>query len=182
MFCLIFLVSGTTGCNGGQADTVEDILSSATLDSLMFSLDGVIYTLPVHFSELEENGWIPHDPDKSFAISTLEPGDSVNGELISDKQNVGVVFTNLSEKALLVRESHITTVAVLYEVYNAKIMLPGNIMIGSAVEDVFSVYGAPDYTSEGMSLIFYNSDNYTVQLLIDLETNEITMTSMHYFS
>ncbi|MDR2598996.1 MAG: hypothetical protein LBC73_01820 [Oscillospiraceae bacterium] len=183
ILCIIALVVGIIGCNGEQAYVVEeDILNNPTIDSLMFSLDGVIYTFPVHFSDLEANSWVLHDSDDNFANSTLEPDDVVPLKLITDTQTVGVEFTNLSDKALLVRESYIISISALDGKYNGKMVLPGNIMIGSDVEDVLSTYGTPDYISDGMSLLFYDSDHFLIQLMIDLETNKITMTNIRYWS
>jgi hypothetical protein len=150
----------------------------------MFSLDSVIYTLPVHFSELEARGWTPYDHYNGFATTTLEPGDFFSWELISKEQNVGVTFTNLSEEVLPISESHITAVIALYEVYNAQIVLPRNIMLGSTSEDVYSAYGNPNSgdTSEDHALLFYSSDSFTLQLLINAEINMVAMTSLHFWS
>jgi hypothetical protein len=181
---MIALVVVIIGCNGKQAYIVEDdILNNPTIDSLMFSLDGVIYTFPILFSDLEANGWVLHDSDDSFANSTLEPGDAVPLKLITDTQTVGVEFTNLSDKTLLVRESHITAIAAFFGVYNAKIVLPGNIMIGSSFDDVLSTYGTPNSESvfNDMPLISYNLDYCTIQLLIETETNRIMSINMHYW-
>ncbi|MDR2598903.1 MAG: hypothetical protein LBC73_01340 [Oscillospiraceae bacterium] len=101
ILCIIFYITGTTGCNINQADAVEDILRDATLDSFMFSLDGIIYILPVHFSELEENGWLPYNSDfpldsaVRFSSDVLEPDETASWVLIHDTQSLMVIFVVL---------------------------------------------------------------------------------------
>jgi len=151
----------------------------------MFSLDGVIYTLPVHFSELEANGWRPYDPNNRFATDILEPDDFVTWELIAGDQNVGVTFTNLSEEVLPISESYITVVSVFFEMHSAQLVLPGNIMLGSTYEDVIAAYGEPSswHTSEDPPslLMFHSSDDVTLQIVINTEGNLVTIMSMHYW-
>jgi len=188
---LVFLVA----CNVAQEDLVpevesENILNDATLDSLMFSLDGVIYTLPVHFSELEANGWTPYDTNPRsgggyrFTTDTLEPGDFVCWELIFDSQNVVVSFTNFSEEVLPVSKGDITFVGVIYDVYNAQLILPGNIMIGSTYEDVIAAYGEPDggpHIVNDIMTIFYDLDYFNLQISVNIETNSVIIISLDYW-
>ena len=124
---IVGLVFGIAACSRFQTDSGTEKILSDDLDSLMFSLDGVVYTLPVHFSELEANGWTPYDTDPRsgsayrFAIDILEPGDFAAWELIVGEQNVVVTFTNLSDEMLPLSECYVTSVSVLYEVYDAKL-------------------------------------------------------------
>lgn len=168
----------------------EMILSKATLDSLMFSLDGVVYTLPVHFSELEANGWTPYDTESRsesecrFATDTLEPSGFASWELINDNQNVVVRLSNLTEEVLPVGESYVTAVSVLYEVYDAQIVLPGNISFGSTYRDVTAVFGVPDggpHVLDDRITLFYDSDYYVLQISIDTERDQVMIMSLRYF-
>jgi len=174
------IILSFAACNGEQNGLGSNELSD-DLNSLMFSLDGVVYTLPVHFSELEANGWSPFDPDDHLTTDTLEPGDFTHWELIIGDQNILVTFTNLSEEVIPISESYITMV-VLYERYNAQLILPGNIMIGSTYEDIITAHGEPNsrYTfEEPLSLSMrYSSDYFT--LLILIESNLLTFMSMSY--
>ena len=186
--CIVCFAFGVAACNRFRTDSWTEKQLSDDLDSLMFSLDGVIYTLPVHFSELEANGWTPYDTDPRsgsayrFAIDTLEPGDFAAWELILGNQNIIARLNNISEEVLPLRESYITSVSVLYEVYHAQLILPGNIMLGSTYEDVIAVYGEPSsehYTSERTQL-FYFSYQFDLVINIDHESNQVTMISIWY--
>lgn len=146
---------------------------------------GVIYTLPVHFSELYANGWKPCDSEIRFATYILEPNDFITWELIRDNKKLGVTFTNRTGEARPIYKSYVTMFAALYSVYNAQVILPGNITVGSSYDEVISAYGEPCswYASDDTTslLFFYHTDYISIQVSINKETNQVFMTSIHYF-
>jgi len=187
MAIIISLVLGFAACNrGNQAEVGQNELSDATLDSLMFSLDGAIYTMPVHFSELEANGWRPYDTDNHFATDILESGNFAVRGLTDGSQNIAVTFTNLSEEVLLVSESYVIGIAVLFEVHNARLVLPGNVAIGSTYEDVIAAHGEPSrwHTFEDTYWLDFNTHSYggvSLSVSIDNETNLVIFMDMTYW-
>jgi len=202
VICSAAIFAVTVACDGIQDNssrtqnhnTSNDVgvtMGEVTLDSLMFSLEGVIYTLPVHFSELEANGWIPYDPDGHFATEILEPGDSDVWELTNNEQSLLVFFTNLSEEMQLINKSYITSVFVrvregLSEQFDAKLVLPGNIAIGSTLEDVLEAYGQVatwmNHSEEISTLeITYSSDYYSLRISVDLESDLVILMNMDYW-
>ena len=191
MMCVVTLGLGLVACNGGQAGSRSgEVLSDVELDSLMFSLDDAVYTLPVRFSELEENGWRPHDTDPpsgsadSFETDTLEPGGFAHWELIIGNQNVLVTISNLTEEVLPVSESHVTDVALILGVNNARFILPRGIMMGSTHEEVVAAYGEPDveHINDGAPsfMIQYSSDDFILDIAIDSESNLVNLISLSY--
>ena len=185
LMSLVLLISCTASYNNAQDDLgIDEILDNATLDSLMFSLNGVIYTLPIHVSELEANGWVPDDPDNRFGTDTLEPGGFATWSLTDGNQFVGTMFTNISEEVLLVSESCITGIIAHTIHFDAQIIFSGNIMIGSTFEDVIEVYGDPcvvDVFEKSSSLsITYASDQYYLRLNIDTQSNLVVFIVLYH--
>jgi len=189
VLCISSLIFWIVGCNGLQLESIsEDVLSDAPFDSLMFSLDGIIYTLPVHFSELEANGWIPYDTDPRsgsgyrFASDILKPGGSASWELIADNHTVVVSFTNFSDEMLPLKDSHVTFVGVVYEVYIAQLIIPGNIEIGSTYEDVIEAYGVPSewHASKNRISLLYDLNYSALQLTVDTESSQVVTMALTY--
>ena len=184
MLCIAAFSWGFVGCSGEQV-TMETKLSD-DLNSRMFSLDGVVYTLPVHFSLLEANGWSFCDVENGHYVATdiLEPGANAfvfltNGDLYTEK-----TFTNLSEGALPVSESYITDASAHFLLNHAPIIFPGNIMLVSTYEDVIAAYGEPENRRvfEESRTLFYSSDclYFIVMISIDNETNLVIVMDMRY--
>ena len=189
MMCIAGLVLGFVACSGGNQIETEETLSD-DLNSLMFRLDGVVYTFPVHFSELEANGWIAYDTDPRsgsayrFATDTLEPGNSVGWELIIGDQNIVAGFANRSEAVLPVSESYIVDFSVLSGQFDAQLVLPGNVTLGSTGEDVIAAFGYPSavdiFEDHSRALLFYSSDYFILQISINTENDRVVMMSLHY--
>jgi len=184
---VVILLLTVTACKEKGTDIPPEKMLSSDLDSLMFSLDGVIYTFPVHYSELEANGWMPHDPDNRFATDTLEQGGDDRWELMHGNQNISVTLANLSENVVSFRDSYITDVLVLVREnvpvnYNASLILPGNIQIGSTSEEVFTAYGedATILISEESSTIsfMYSSEIFYLNIIADTSLNSVFL--MYY--
>lgn len=185
----VILIFGFVACNGNEAGMVSGDLGDVTLDSLMFTLDGVVYTLPVLFSELEANGWSVYEPVSPlaycFASDILLPNDFASWLLILGDEELVVTFTNLSSEILSVSESYITTVLAHPTFSSAQIVFPGNITLGSTYDHMIAAYGEPNaqHSSEEPAslLIFYSADNFTLQIIISLESDLITTMSLHYW-
>jgi len=146
----------------------------------------------VLFSELEAAGWEAYDTNPRsgaashlFEKSTLEPGGYAGWELTANDRNVVVTFTNLSKEVLPLRESHITFVGVIDDLYNAQLVLPRNIMMGSTDEDVLVAYGNPSATpfiSNNRLPMFYDLGYFNLHITVNIETNQIIMLGLRYLS
>ena len=178
--CLMLLlcIATFTACNDTQprsetSPELEIVLDELgdDLDSLMFHLDGITYTLPIHFSELEERGWaIFHEGDES---STLAPYRSRTGvALRNGNRRLSASFFNFTEYTLPLGESYIFR---LYS-FETQIIFPGNIKRGSTYEDVIAAYGEPDRRGE-RALRYYGENAYT-RIMIDAETDRVTSLSL----
>ena len=203
MLCIIAFSLGFVGCDGEQVgsepegeeavialelepEKVKEVLSD-DLSSGMFSLNGVVYTLPVHFSELEANGWSFCDVKNDHHVATdiLESEDFSIWTLTDGNQYAIVTFTNWLAEALPVNESYITGIAALEIFSDAQIILPGNIMRGSTYEDVIAAYWATESRSvfeNSLTLHFSTgAGGISLSISIDNETNLVTFMDMHYW-
>ena len=178
--CLVMIfVLGFVACNGEG----QDGLLSDDLNSLMFQLDGVIYTFPVHFSELEENGWEAYDPDGYFADEALGAAEFDVWELRNGEQNISKAFTNLTEGELAMSESYITGFAVLAGLHSAQVVLPGNITIGSTYEDVMDAYGdilRHIWEYENFTRFLFDAALLSLTVSIDIETNQVILLHINF--
>jgi len=178
--CLVVVfVLGFVACGGEK----EGSLLSDDPSSLMFQLDGAIYTLPLSLLELETNDWEVYDPDSYFADEVLEPGEIDVWELRNGDQNIAITFANLSEEILLMSESHITGFAVLAEWHSAEVVLPGNITIGSTYEDMMEVYGdmlRHIWEFENSTRFSFHTDTHFFVIIVDIETNLVVYLGMDY--
>jgi hypothetical protein len=191
MICMVSLTVGVTACNEHQADLETEQMLCDDLDSLMFSLEGVIYTLPVHLSELEANSWSLYDPDNLHTTDLLAPGELAYVDLISGNQNAWATVTNLSDEVLPMNENYLTAIAVLFredmpELYNAQLILSGGITIGSTLEDVYSAYGRratwmTNFEESDSLKIFYSSNYFGLDITIDTEKNLVAFMNFRYF-
>ena len=166
-----------------------DIMGEATLHSSTFSLNGIIYTLPVHFSELEANGWsfCEVENEHDFATYTIEPGDFDVIRLANGDHNIFVFFTNFTDEISLLREVYITGVSVLRGTNNAELIFPGNIIIGSTYEEVLAVH--EDYLGYiielerayryGFRTVPYSWTTLSVQF--DVENLQVTFMQLDYW-
>lgn len=191
IICIATLCINLAACNIREpAELGSNIVLSDDLDSRLFSLDGIIYTLPVSFSELESNGWSPYDPDSLFASDILEPGDSAYWGLVNATQNILVVLENPSEEVLPISECYIISVIVLVSEgnpvqFNAELILPGNIMIGSTLDDVIAAYGdtatwVTRFEEASTLRITYTADYISLDISVDTERGMVIFMSLRY--
>jgi len=160
---------------------------SDDLDSLMFGLGGVVYTLPVHFSELEANGWSIYDKREDLQSTTymLEPGHRGFWWILTDGDRfVEVNFINFSEEVLPVSESYIADVSTSQPIVGEQPIFPGNITIGSTYEDVLAKYGEPcekiERASDEFHRLSYYKDYLHVSIRVCNQTNRVVFVGISY--
>ena len=185
LVCIVVLF---VACIEEQADSEAEDVLSGDLRSQMFSLGDVVYTLPVLFSELEANGWSFCDTrnDDCFVTYMLEPGERSFWHLTNGELKVEKTFVNLSEDVLPVSESYIVEAVTHFRWDTAPIIFPGNIMLGSAYEDVIAAYGEPGRRRvNGEPLpsldLFYSMGHFSAWITIDAETGLVIVASMNYW-
>jgi len=193
LFCIVSLGLGLTACNEAEPSQApgEDVETPASdelsddIFSLMFSLDGVVYTLPVPFAELEANGWEGYDGyegyDYDLAAQTIYPGQWTGAVISNEGQILIAGFINLGEEVLPVNESHVEAVSIpRYDGNDIQLIFPGNIMRGSTYEDVLEAHGEPSERLEGDESIdlAYEAEHVTIWIAIDKETNSVVYMSM----
>jgi len=170
-----------------ESETMGAELSD-TLNGAMFSLNGVVYTLPVPFSELEADGFTFFDPSDRTILYYFVPGRNFPDiEFISDNHNIGARLSNLTRNAFRpYNESYVVEVYSIYGKHNAQLLFPGNIMVGSAYENVIATYGEPSsrHTSEDSTFfrLFYVSEQFILEISIDVETSLISAISMQHWN
>jgi len=157
---------------------------SDDLYSFMFSLNGVIYSLPFPFTEMEANGWGGDDLEET----TLNPNQfSIATQLTNGNQQISVSFLNLTENVLSFSESNIGRITLddwAYDRGGAELIFPGNIRLGSTYEEVIAAYGEPSQRRESNlhTTLTYSANHYTgVEIRIDNETNLVTSLRMENF-
>ena len=157
---------------------------SDDLYSFMFSLDGVIYTLPFSFSEMETNGWEGDDLEDT----TLNPNQfSLATQLTNGNQQISVSFLNMTENVISFSEADIGRITLdnwAYERGGAELIFPGNIRLGSTYDEVIAAYGEPSERRETESnIIFtYSANVYTgVEIRLDPETELVISLRMENF-
>ena len=168
-----------------EPEIAEDGLSG-DLNSLMFCLDGVVYSLPVRAAELESNGWEGFWFDWTDYI--VNPGETANYGLLTKGVgwDIGVSFFNFSEEALPLNEAHIDRISLDNEWSSrAQLIFPGNILIGSSYDEVIRAHGMPNergYWSESkeFSYLVYSTEYAAVRITIDNETNLVSVITMYY--
>jgi len=170
VFCLIF-----AACNTTEPATAPEGLDD-DIHSLMFSLNGVLYTLPLSLAELEANGW---EEGEAMADIMLYPHQHRASQRIAkdDREMILVTFFNPTEYVIPLREGMI----VLVEVSSlwrtpAPLIVPGNIRLGSTYEEVIIAHGEPServMLGTRESLLYYMDDVFA-NIVINRETDRVT--------
>jgi len=153
--------------------------------SLMFSLNGVLYTMPLSFADLEADGWEVDDLEaEDFEGQILRPNHTSRSvQLRLGDQTISVSFFNPTEEEVLLRDGVIRDIFIA-EVLNGRVQLvfPGNIAIGSTYEEVIAAHGEPSSVLEREAFRFrtltYSAGDISVSFTVDTNTNLVTNLSM----
>jgi hypothetical protein len=145
--------------------------------SFTFRLDGVVYALPVAFSELQANGW---ELKNDMSGETLDPDQysSVN-VLLNGKHQIYADFVNTTPNVLPFEECNVGGVSldVFDAEQGAELIFPAGITIGTPGDDVIKAYGEPSdrYESEYSTSLTYTLDSYaSLKILLDIDTNLVS--------
>ena len=182
VFCFAFIacsgsVESKSSINDTDTDTERPKELSDDLDSLMFQLDGVIYTLPFQFAELEENGW-----ELRYMTSyRLAPfSERFNIGVYNGEKEIVVAFLNLSGNRLRLREAYISRVSIR-EYSQVQAVLPGNIVIGTTIyEEIIATFGQPGGRDEldDRVILRYYGENARTFMRIDMQTDIISRVNL----
>ena len=117
----------------------------------------------------------------------MEANDFADLELTYGNQNLLVQFSNLSDKVVPISESYITAVTVMAREidsisWNAELVLPGNIVVGSTLDDVFAAYGdiatwMTAFEETSSLAVVYSSDYFYLSININTDIDSVVMIS-----
>lgn len=162
----------------------EDVMSSEAptelTDNLLdfrVSVDGVIYQIPMWFSDFEALGWeFKEDPTTVLNMNEYAT------TLVWEKDGVEV-FTQLANFAMNPKPFNECVVVGLtfpesrMENCDWEILLPGGIQYGvSTMDEILAAYGTPDYEYDGTyhSKVSYEAGVYeSVDLAVYKDTNTL---------
>jgi len=156
------------------ADLSDDIYSFS------FSLNGEIFSLPFPFSEIEDAGWSGDD----IADGRLDPGrHTLSNQLRNGEQIVFVSLVNTTENVLPFNETNIGRINKddFDARRGAELVFPGNITIGSTIDEVIAAHGEPSETRStdaSTTLVYSRSLQSSVTFRVDNETNQVTSLRM----
>ena len=151
---------------------------SDDLYSFQFSLNGTVYTLPCAYSLFADNGWSIEGIDGE----TLEPDQYTfsqnmdNGDML-----IMASLVNTNTDVLPMEECNVGNISV--DNYQAekgvKLVLPKNIAVGSAYDDVVAAYGEPTDKSDlgPITALTYKLDSYS-SVVIEINTESNTVDSI----
>jgi hypothetical protein len=151
---------------------------SADLYSFQFSLNGVEYTLPCAYSVFAENGWSLDGIDGE----TLEPDQyTFSDKMFNGDMLVMASLVNTDSEVLPMEKCNVGKISV--DSYQAekgvKLILPNNIAVGSAYDDVIAAYGEPTDKSDlgPITGLTYKLDSYS-SVVIEINTESKTVDSI----
>ena len=153
---------------------------SDDLGSLTFELDGVVYTLPIPFAELEANGW-----KGTWFDLRIDPGTNRGATLENGNQSINVSFYNFSDDVQLPNESYIDRISALSFLDDTvQLIFPRNIMLGASYEEVIAAYGYPAIGGVsyeyGFRYLVYFVGSAGIRIIIDLGTELVEDMHMYY--
>ena len=157
---------------------------SDELFSFMFSLNGVIYTLPFAYSEMAENGWVGRDLEDTLAPNYRR----LNSPAELGGNTINISFANTTSNTITLAESSIGQ--VMFNESDARrgaeVIFPGGITVGSTKDELIEAHGEPTRIVESGSAYAIDfrlgatRDYSVVRFRIDRDTRlirEITMTN-----
>jgi serine/threonine protein kinase len=115
---------------------------SDELSSFQIQLNGVIYTLPMPYSEFVANGWRFEDfDDDELKPGELKPEEEYYGRVFSDhQQEILVDLINLTEDIQALDNCYVYRIDVSSEDIDSLIM-PKGVTFGTSKDDVLALYG-----------------------------------------
>ncbi len=136
-----------------------------TWDSYTIRLNDTVVTLPCEAAELEAAG-LQLDPSVTSADELVEIGEYTLGYYVDAAGNrLKVLFVNPSTETLPVRQCLIGSIAADADSLAAgglTIQFPGEIMLGSAKEDVLKKYGECEdiFENDSVSMYTWHDETY----------------------
>lgn len=120
--------------------------------SFQFELEGVIYTLPLKYSELEANGWVLENEDLAEEMFEVNTYTLVYQTLVnSNKENceISVQLANLDSEERAAKDCYISGIQYTANQWteNTVIYFPGGLTSGSTMADVQALYGETEDTT-----------------------------------
>lgn len=165
---------------------------SDNLFDCQIMIDGVVYELPMKYSDFISLGWKP-DKHENFDPSTSINASRTGTSYSFEKENfeIDVVFINFSKVNKPIDECYICNLSIDNVFNDTKdniAILPKGITLGkSSQEDIISAYGEAESTSSYSNttyMYYYNrnnvSDSYIqISFNINEEDNVLTRISIH---
>ncbi|MCH5254030.1 MAG: hypothetical protein J1F41_03830 [Lachnospiraceae bacterium] len=150
---------------------------SDDLYDFQVSIDGVVYQIPMWYSDFEALGWV-FDEDATLTLSSNQH--TLSNRWKKDGFSVLTSFANLSMNTVDLTNSMVASLK-LDSFYlrdcTWEILLPGGIQWGvSSADDIKAAYGEPtrDYDGENYYQMTYQYDNYRqIRLQVDKESNAL---------
>lgn len=180
MFLLVFVMCiGLFGCKPeNDVNITENVGQFEDNNLYQVSIDGVVYSFPMLYSEFEEMGWT-----YEYGMSeTIESGDWEYGHLWTNGEiRIQSTMANLSESEKHYSECMIAGIYFDdYYGYDAEdeIVVPGGIQIGvSTRKDILAAYGEPssEVDREENYRLDYRHDHYSkIYFFVDNESGILT--------
>lgn len=136
---------------------------SDNLFDYQFSIDGVVYTLPMWYSDFEALGW-EYDGDEEYMLASEDYDYDI---FEKDGTELWVHVTNYSINATQVKDCIVTGVEFEWDEIDedAVVIFPQNIQLNSSTkDDIIAAYGESDDIYEGSYktyYYYYGDDEYS---------------------
>ena len=174
-----------SACNGAALDSMinkENGVESGTIElgddlySFTIKINGVIYSLPIPFSELVENGWIAEDIEEEELLP--ERRSSYFSVHNQEGYSFRAQFINNTLDVISLEESEVMTIdtSSFHGFEDADFVLPGGITKDSSREDIIEAYGKPTEQWErpmGNFIQYGRQGGSSVRFKFDLRTDEL---------
>lgn len=181
--------SGTNNSASGNQSTIETSEAAPEngqgWQTYEISINGKKVKFPCKAADLQALGYTyDEDTDPEYIVNK---GEYEYGYMV-DKEGgtISVYFLNNTTKPLAIPECEIAGFGAdewFLEDSTVEIVFPGDIKIGSTLDEVLAAYGQPQDAYEGdliISLYYYPSDNYMdgLDITIDKENNTVSEISI----
>lgn len=147
---------------------------SGNLYDFQVSVNGVVYSLPVAFSEFAKNGW----KGEGFDTQTLKPNQETTEQITNGSKTIYVTVVNTEKDVLPFSKCSVG--GVMLDSFDAKngasLVLAKGITLGSDYQKIIDSFGKPTDSIDSSSTksLQYESDTYAdVKLDIDKTSNKL---------